>query len=58
MRTRIARTDHATPVGAGTTEVSWGFSNLLRLQPLGTPRAYTCPMPIRLRGLAGPDVLA
>jgi hypothetical protein len=39
-------------------EVSWGFSNLPRLQPLGTPRAYTCPMPIRLRGLAGPDVLA
>jgi hypothetical protein len=38
-------------------EVSWGFSNHLRLQPLGAPRAYTCPMPIRLRGLVEPDVL-
>jgi hypothetical protein len=38
-------------------EVSWGFSNHLRLQPLGTPRAYTCPMPIRRWVLAEPDVL-
>jgi hypothetical protein len=39
-------------------EVSWGFSNLPRLQLPGTLRAYTCPMPIRLCGLAEPDVLA
>jgi hypothetical protein len=39
-------------------EVSWGFSNHPRLQPLVTPRAWTCPMPIRLRGLAEPDVPA